>query len=310
MMNSSRKIVIAFSLSLCLAFVACGGGGGSAGGIFEVEVEVNPPAPEFTYHVDATFGSDWNPGTELHPLRTISAALLEALPGDSVKVAPGLYDSVHGESFPIQVPAGVTVIGGEDPASIEETVIYGSGMTFVPGYAAAVQLYSSSSLTGFLVQNSVWTNGPTKQVGILVTGDDACIVDNVVFYNQFAGIYCDPNSENLWILNNTVVGSREGMVFRNNTSAVVEGNVIQGNTIGLVIYKSDVNLGGAPGCNGGNLFTQNKQSDIHVVAGFLLVFAKNNYWDQFPPVAGVNYFKPSSSNVLTDGAKHSGEYLF
>src|SRR4051812_11209185 len=44
-----------------------------------------------TYSVSATAGADTNPGTESRPFRTISAAAAVAKPGDTVRVAAGVY---------------------------------------------------------------------------------------------------------------------------------------------------------------------------------------------------------------------------
>lgn len=45
-----------------------------------------------TYHV-ATTGNDANPGTSMHPFRTIQAATIIVDAGDTVLVAPGTYDA-------------------------------------------------------------------------------------------------------------------------------------------------------------------------------------------------------------------------
>lgn len=57
-------------------------------------------------------GSDLS-GTGSHsaPYRTITQAFTHAVDGDAVKVLPGVYNAMAGETFPLVVPTGVDLIG-------------------------------------------------------------------------------------------------------------------------------------------------------------------------------------------------------
>jgi hypothetical protein len=103
---------------------------------------------------------------------SISAALLQAVSGDTVVVGPGHYSpSQTGERFPLYVPPGVTLAGmGQD-----DTIIDGEGamdLSFRPVYEgqSLVLLGNASVLSGFAVVNG-GGNGVSNQLGahVLIT---------------------------------------------------------------------------------------------------------------------------------------------
>src|SRR5512145_3163030 len=115
-----KRVLGTAILVLCAGnlLISCGDGGDS-------------PAP-LPYTVNAASGNDAAGNGVTIPYRTITRALASAGLGDTVTVAPGTYDSALGESFPIVIPPGVTLIGdeankGNGPAP---TLILGGG-----GYA-------------------------------------------------------------------------------------------------------------------------------------------------------------------------------
>jgi parallel beta helix pectate lyase-like protein len=133
---------------------------------------------------------------------SISAALLQAVTGDTVVVGPGRYSpSQTGERFPLYVPPGVTLAGiGQD-----DTIIDGEGamdLSFRPlcEGQSLVLLGDASVLSGFAVVNG-GGNGISNQLGahvlitrnaihghgqhgILVSGpQEALIKDNIFLDN-------------------------------------------------------------------------------------------------------------------------------
>jgi hypothetical protein len=132
----------------------------------------------------------------------ISAALLQAVAGDTVLVGPGRYSpSRTGERFPLYVPPGVTLMG----AGQGETTIEGEGamgLSFRPVCAgqSLVLLGDGSTLSGFSVldggghgvshqpgarvlitRNEIRGHG---QHGLLVSGPrEAVITDNIFLDN-------------------------------------------------------------------------------------------------------------------------------
>lgn len=73
--------------------------------------------------VDATSGSDTNPGTSTEPFKTITHALASSAASDTIVVQPGTYDAANGEVFPLR-DYGASLIGAQGP---EVTIIAGDG---------------------------------------------------------------------------------------------------------------------------------------------------------------------------------------
>lgn len=72
------------------------------------------PVSANDWYVDAATGSDSNSGTSwTDAWRTVSHAAVSAplQAGEVIHIAPGLYDTAHGESFPITARPGRTFIG-------------------------------------------------------------------------------------------------------------------------------------------------------------------------------------------------------
>ncbi|HEU4521618.1 MAG TPA: right-handed parallel beta-helix repeat-containing protein, partial [Thermoanaerobaculia bacterium] len=103
-----------------------------------------------TYFVNATTGNDANDGVTL-PWKTITRALtgVETVSGDTVSVAPGVYDSTNGESFPLVLKDGVSVVSQSGPGS---TSIIGDGSSPVI-QNINTPLSSATSLSGFTLSN-------------------------------------------------------------------------------------------------------------------------------------------------------------
>lgn len=85
------------------------------------------PLAATDYHV-ATTGNDLSgDGSAAKPWRSVTRGMLAAGAGDRILVEAGTYDSFHGESFPLVVKSGVTVLGSLTGI----TTIDGAGV-FVP----------------------------------------------------------------------------------------------------------------------------------------------------------------------------------
>ena len=96
------------------------------------------PSTPSVYYVNASGGSDMNPGTQTSKFKTITKAMSVATrSGTTVEVAPGLYDVANGETFPITVPAGVLLKGDETTkggGSTPTSIVGGGGQA--PGATA------------------------------------------------------------------------------------------------------------------------------------------------------------------------------
>lgn len=112
------------------------------------------------FYVNVETGQDDNPGTELAPKKTITQALaaLPAGQGARIFVAPGLYSTGNGETFPLIVPANV------DLARLPEA----QGTVQISGGGAYTDTHSPESIIAAVVltDNAVLS-------GITVTSDSA-----------------------------------------------------------------------------------------------------------------------------------------
>lgn len=159
----TRILLATGGLLAALVVAACGGGG----------LADEPPSAGLPDdYVDADNGSDANDGSSLHPFQTIAHALGVAQSGESIRVYAGPYDASNGETFPLLVPAGVSVFGDEGSRGTGRLV---SGSGAVPSWAtwqpsptttfAAVVLDQGSVVAGLQIENP--TNTPASDV-------DAC----------------------------------------------------------------------------------------------------------------------------------------
>ncbi len=81
-----------------------------------------------TIYVDA-LGSNTNDGSSaLKAFKTITKALTVATAGNTISVAPGTYNAALGETFPLMVPEGVSLLGDPDTKGVT-TLITGEGIT-------------------------------------------------------------------------------------------------------------------------------------------------------------------------------------
>jgi len=103
------------------------------------------------YYVDAA--AEGGDGSLEAPFTTITQALAVAQSGEVVAAFPGVYDAELGESFPLQIPTGVTLVG--DPpdrgAGSSPTVI--SGHAVIEGdFQAAIVPGVNTEVRGFTIE--------------------------------------------------------------------------------------------------------------------------------------------------------------
>jgi len=186
------------------------------------------------YWVSAVFGNNaTGDGSLANPWATIAHALAQGpVFGDVVHVYCGLYDASHGETFPISIPAGVT-LKGEEGAHV--TILDAGGADDV------VDLASDVTLTGFTIRNSSngwwdagvadWSPGSNlvidgcifrdNQRGLhLWTGHSNVLVRNCVFVNNANDAFSCFGSTGVTVLNCSFRGNLKGMIFDGSTATV------------------------------------------------------------------------------------------
>jgi hypothetical protein len=242
------------------------------------------------YFVNASTGNDTNPGTSAAPFKTITKALSVAVKSDTVFVKPGTYSV--GETFPLQVPAGVNLIGDEPNR--------GASTVTPVKIAGNVNMGAGSTLAGFTVTST--GNGVT-----LATAE--VVVRNNMFTGNTAFGVNVSNSTGHLILLNVSTNNNEGIVYTGNNSGKAENNTITGNSfIGVEIDAPGTGDfgGGFAGSVGNNILSCNTTDFWTNIAG--TVNANNNKWDHVPPTQsstasgnGLDLFA-SGTTVTTAGA--------
>ena len=154
---------------------------------------------------------------------SIGAALAAAGPGDTVRVAAGVYH----EKLVIDVPV---VLIGEPGAVIDGD-----------GEGTVIRVDARAVIAGFRVTGSGRLL-EQEDTGIMVTGDSCVIRDNVLDDVLF-GIYLK-DSQGTRVAGNRITGKDrpmgrrgDGIRLWSSNDAVVEGNVVQ-DTRDVVVYFS------------------------------------------------------------------------
>lgn len=187
----------------------------------------------------------------------ITDALLESQTGDTILIHPGIYSpSVNGETFPLTLPDGVSMIGADRDSVIIDAeatglVLSSSGrsaasclenLTFRGGFSESssggIQIVNSARLTIAscrITGNSSWGNGG----GIRINNSSSvriedCIIDSNVSESRGGGIYCQSSSPQIvdctFSLNRAYNGG--GVSILNGSSPSITGSMFESNAAG------------------------------------------------------------------------------
>lgn len=271
-----------------------------------------------TLHVSLDGDDAAGDGSAARPFRTVTGAVARAIAGDTIAVQPGAYETecvinpgndseiCDHDQFPIRLLPRMTVIGNPDGHGAD-TILRSNtvrpmficaqdaritGLTLdnldseeaVINCSSAFESDGASSVTGFVVtRNTIQGTGAASGYGILDAGDGTEIRDNR-FSGHFIGIETNTNA---MIRDNVVQNATEGIRVVYG-AALLEGNTLSFNTIGLVIagreFEANPDLGGgALGSVGGNTLSCNTGADIQNFNFSRPVHAAGNYWDHAPP---------------------------
>jgi putative cell wall-binding protein len=133
--------------------------------------------------VDATVDGPGT-GTESDPFRLVTDALAHAAEGATIYVGAGEYGPDDGETLPLMVPSGVSILGEWDPIEGHEVVFYGSGEGDSPimmldgaeGVLIQGIVFMENANFGFVANSDM----PSMAAGIQANGSQLTI-DNCVF---------------------------------------------------------------------------------------------------------------------------------
>jgi parallel beta-helix repeat protein len=212
-----------------------------------------------TLYVNPTNGNDAQDGSQGAPFKTITKALSQASAGTTIQLAAGDYTSNSGESFPLEIPSEVKVVGNEDTK--------GNGIS-INGYGEYNNLtFGSSNITvlakdkaelrGVTVTNNgsrgtgVWiesrsgeevvpvvannTFTQSNREGVLVTGEaKPKIIKNKFVQNDGNGISFVKNAKGE-VRGNTFENTGYGINIGDESAPLLEGNLVFGNRTGILV---------------------------------------------------------------------------
>ena len=205
-------------------------------------------------YVNPATGNDSAPGTQSAPFKTLARAFRQAQAGTKIQLAPGTYSAASGETFPIAVPPGVTVVGNETNKG-NGILLTGSGKFPSPTFAnqnVTVSLANTAQLRGVTVTNqetrgtAVWveSTNPTianctftnnKREGIFATGNaNPIVLDNVAVQNSAAGFTIVRNCKGEW-RRNVCQNTGFGIAIGDNAAPLVTENRLFENRSGFVL---------------------------------------------------------------------------
>ena len=285
-------------------------------------------------HVDIGSGNDdTGTGYAHEPVKTITRGMELATSGGTVLVAPGVYDTDHGETFPIYPKGGVT-LEGED---WESCIIRGGDKS---GYAtslgqdgAAIRKFtfeSAPELGEERWEHYVYMRGEDIRVDSLRTAQRTfyapirlryatnAIVENCVFdvpyldpatsgIGQNRGFEIIRENPGTIIRGCTISGFRQGLDIAGDNDTLVENCTIEENDYGVYLccYQSDDHNpdpdfgGGARGSAGGNIIRNNETCGL-CNETYNVIYAKHNTWTNTPPEAGEDYCNTSTGGVVVE----------
>ncbi|RMF69524.1 MAG: DUF1565 domain-containing protein [Cyanobacteria bacterium J069] len=209
-------------------------------------------------YVNPATGRDDANGSQQSPYRTIGRALRRAVAGTVVQLAAGTYSTATGETFPLVIGMGVTLVG--DPASKgDRLTIEGGGDYLSPTFArqsVTLRLEDKAELRGVTVVNpqpkgtGVWLEGsvganPAARVaqctftrcgqGVVATGSALPEIADCVFQqNTVSGISLSRSAKGE-LLRNLCQQTATGITLSDSTAPLLVGNRLLQNRVGLVI---------------------------------------------------------------------------
>ncbi len=201
-------------------------------------------------HVNGASGVQGK-GTRQAPFRTLTQALAQAVAGTTVQLEAGTYGS--GESFPLRLAAGVTLVG------IGGTVtIRGGGLLATEEFAqqsVTLQLQDGAQLRNVTVTNpqsqgiGVWLEQGTTLLtrcrlidcgrdGVFVT-DDAMpiLLDNEFAGNQASGLFMVRRSKGE-VRQNRFLRTGYGIAISDQAAPLLIDNELVDNKAGIVLSRS------------------------------------------------------------------------
>jgi len=210
-----------------------------------------------TLYVDPLKGDDRGSGAQASPYRTLARALRRATAGTLIRLVPGRYGTVNGETFPLEVGPGVQVLG-ELANRGQRVIIDGGGDFLSPTFArqnTTFRMGNGATIQGVLISNrnsrgtGIWIEDGTGAIahctftncgreGVLATGSaNPSITDSTFQQNAASGISLTRNTKGE-IRRNVFQQTGYGIAISDTAAPLLTENRVLNNRAGIVISGS------------------------------------------------------------------------
>ncbi|MDA0266029.1 MAG: DUF1565 domain-containing protein [Cyanobacteria bacterium] len=184
-------------------------------------------------HVNPTAGDDRNgDGGQMRPFKTITYALQVAAPSTIIVLSPGLYTEASGETFPIQLRAGVTLQGTPTP-NTANVVIQGSAAYLTPSQGLRHITLLGTDQAG--LANVTVSNPHPQGHGLWIESGSPVIVQNAFVRSGSTGIYIAGNGSPVIQGNYFFENGDAGLIVNGLSSAQIQDNVFESTGVGISV---------------------------------------------------------------------------
>jgi len=292
-----------------------------------------------TYYVNATTGSNTTGnGSQASPWKTITYALSQIVgTGNTLNVAAGTYNRALGETFPIFMADGVSLVGaGIDRSIIDagttqtavkcvgivDSTTRLDGFTITNGTSPGESgIYISAGSTLQVSYNKITASGGNTaynfwQGGIYVVNSSPLITSNIISGNSGSGIFvsnCSPTIKNNLITGNEGNSYRGGgLTIEGSTSSpTISYNIIVNNSLEGIrcnnssrpqIINNTIAGNSAGGIQMGGFAKGSASPDIiNNIIAFNTGYGINEDVASVPGRVWYNLFQANSSGLYRDG---------
>jgi parallel beta-helix repeat protein len=234
------------------------------------------------WYVDPLNGVDViGNGSPAFPFRTIHFALLQAISGDSIFLAPRNYSAGNGEIFPILLKAGVSLVGDPATNGSTTTIVNGGSYTVSGGLhinsplTVGVVMGSGASLSGVTISVS-----GTTGVGVVFDGTTASLTNCTLTGCGASGVQVFQSASPTLASNIITQSGGSGVVTYDNSAPILRQNNISSNLAdGILADDTSVPNLGDPFSPGGNTLQLNTTQSLANNTTASAIPAAGNTWN-------------------------------
>ena len=258
------------------------------------------------YYVNASIGSNSSGnGTQSTPWKTITYALGQISGPTTLYVSAGTYNTALGETFPIVVKTGVSLVG----EGIDVSIIDANSTNIVLRCNGIVD--ATTRVEGFTIKGGkVSTTTSSGGAGIFISAGSALTITNNKItgntnysFGLGGGIYVKSSTPS--ILNNVITGNSPGVfgqgagIYVSDASPLIKGNRIESNTG----YGCGVYVDGASSSPRilNNIIAKNMEGGIECVGSSKARIINNTISDNTLDAIIISYASPDSiiNNIVS-----------